>query len=166
MATSRERSFASSPSRIDRRLRHVPQALQGGRDAPGGAALPLGLADFADETLAFNAAERCFNEFRNQDGAIVLGILSRNATTGPSVWRFFTSRWQEAIDKFPANTLTRLVLGVPTFIKDPIFADQVAAFHESHPISGEQRIVDQAIERMRVGLTFAPHCALSSRTSS
>jgi puromycin-sensitive aminopeptidase len=114
-----------------------------------------GLADFADETLAFNAAERCFNEFRNQDGAIVLGILSRNATTGPSVWRFFTSRWQEAIDKFPANTLTRLALGIPTFIKDPIFADQVAAFHESHPISGEQRIVDQAIERMRVGLTFA-----------
>jgi puromycin-sensitive aminopeptidase len=114
-----------------------------------------GLGDFADEQLAFNAAERCYREFRNQDGAIVLGILSRNATTGPSVWRFFTSRWEENIAKFPANTLSRLVLGVPTFIKDPEFAEHVAAFHESHPISGEQRTVEQAIERMRVGLTFA-----------
>jgi len=114
-----------------------------------------GLGDFADETLAFNAAERCYREFRNQDGAIVLGILSRNATTGPSVWRFFTSRWEETLEKFPANTLSRLALGIPLFIKDPIFADQVAAFHEGHPLAGEQRTVEQAIERMRVGLTFA-----------
>jgi puromycin-sensitive aminopeptidase len=114
-----------------------------------------GLADFADETLAFNAAERCYREFRNQDGAIVLGILSRNPTTGPSVWRFFTSRWEETIEKFPANTLSRLALGIPLFIKDPIFAEHVATFHESHPLAGEQRTVEQAIERMRVGLTFA-----------
>jgi puromycin-sensitive aminopeptidase len=114
-----------------------------------------GLADFADETLAFNAAERCYHEFRNQDGAIVLGLLSRNATTGPSVWRFFTSRWQETLEKFPANTLSRLALGIPLFIKDPVFSEQVATFHESHPIPGEQRTVEQAIERMRVGLTFA-----------
>jgi len=113
-----------------------------------------GLGDFADETLAFNAAERCYREFRNQDGAIVLGILSRNATTGPSVWRFFTSRWEETIEKFPANTLSRLALGIPLFIKDPIFAEQVATFHESHPLAGEQRTVEQAIERMRVGLAF------------
>jgi hypothetical protein len=113
-----------------------------------------GLADFADETLAFNAAERCYNEFRNQDGAIVLGLLSRNATTGPAVWRFFTSRWQETIEKFPANTLSRLALGIPTYIADPVFAEQVADFHESHPLAGEQRTVEQAIERMRVGLAF------------
>ena len=113
-----------------------------------------GLADFADETLAFNAAERCYNEFRNQDGAIVLGLLSRNATTGPAVWRFFTSRWQETIEKLPANTLSRLALGIPTYIADPVFAEQVADFHESHPLAGEQRTVEQAIERMRVGLAF------------
>jgi hypothetical protein len=30
----------------------------------------------------------------------------------------------------------------------------VADFHESHPLAGEQRTVEQAIERMRVGLAF------------
>ena len=29
------------------------------------------------------------------------------------------------------------------------------AFHDEHPLGGEQRIVEQNIERMRVGLTFA-----------
>jgi aminopeptidase N len=113
-----------------------------------------GLANFADEALALDAAERCYHEFRNQDGASVLGILSRNSTTGPSVWRYLTSRWQESLERFPANTQTRLTLGVPTFIKDPAFAQEVASFHESHPLSGEQRTVDQAIEQMRVGLSF------------
>jgi puromycin-sensitive aminopeptidase len=114
-----------------------------------------GLADFADEAHALDAAQRCYDEFRNQDGAIVLGLLSRNATTGPTIWRFFTSRWDENVAKFPGNTLSRLVLGVPTFIRDEAFGDEVAAFHESHPLGGEQRTVQQAIERMRVGLRFA-----------
>jgi puromycin-sensitive aminopeptidase len=114
-----------------------------------------GLADFADEAHALDAAQRCYDEFRNQDGAIVLGLLSRNATTGPTVWRFFTGRWDENVNKFPGNTLSRLVLGVPTFIRDEAFANEVAAFHESHPLGGEQRTIEQAIERMRVGLHFA-----------
>ena len=137
-ATSRAPSFVSSPQRTD------PVTTTRFSSATSSAATPQeeqrylwGLADFADETLAFNAAERCYNEFRNQDGAIVLGMLSRNATTGPAVWRFFTSRWEETIEKFPANTLSRLALGIPTYIADPVFAEQVADFHESHPLAGE-----------------------------
>ena len=114
-----------------------------------------GLADFADHDHALDAAQRCYDEFRNQDGAIVLGLLSRNAVTGPAVWRYFTDRWDENVAKFPGNTLSRLVLGVPTFIRDEAFADEVAAFHQSHPLGGEQRTIEQAIERMRVGLRFA-----------
>ncbi|NNN01830.1 MAG: M1 family metallopeptidase [Acidimicrobiaceae bacterium] len=114
-----------------------------------------GLAEFPDETTALDAAEKCFSEFRNQDAPIVLGILSRNETTGPSVWRFTTSRWAEAVEKFPPNTLTALALGIPTFIRDAAFADQVEQFHAQNTLSGEQRTVDQQIERMRIGLTFA-----------
>jgi len=114
-----------------------------------------GLADFADERIALDAAEKCFSEFRNQDAPIVLGILSRNIQTGPSVWRYATSRWDEALEKFPPSTHTRLALGVPTFIRDAAFADEVEKFHSQHPLRGEQRTIDQQIERMRVGLAFA-----------
>jgi len=115
----------------------------------------FGLGGFSEERVALDAAEKCFSEFRNQDSAIVLGILSRNAKTGPAVWKYLTKRWDEAAEKFPANSLSRLTLGVPTFINDESFADEVEKFHTEHPLVGEQRTVEQAIERMRIGLTFA-----------
>jgi puromycin-sensitive aminopeptidase len=114
-----------------------------------------GLAEFPDEQLALRAAEMCFSEFRNQDSAIVLGLLSRNAETGPLVWKFLTSRWDEAMEKFPLNSHSRLAMGIPTFFRDEAFANEVEAFHTTHPIGGEQRTVQQQIERMRVGLSFS-----------
>jgi hypothetical protein len=78
-----------------------------------------------------------------------------NATTGPSVWRLIASRWDEALAKFPPNTLSYMTLGIRTFINDAALADEVEAFHTSHQLSGEQRTVQQNIELMRVGLTFA-----------
>ncbi|MHB2027914.1 MAG: M1 family metallopeptidase [Acidimicrobiales bacterium] len=114
-----------------------------------------GLGEFNDERVALDAAEKCFSEFRSQDGAIVLALLSRNATTGPSVWKYLTSRWDEAIAKFPQNSHDRLAMGVATFINDEDFADTVEAFHTEHPVFGGQRTVVQALERMRVGISFA-----------
>ncbi len=113
------------------------------------------LGEFSDEATALDAARRCFDEFRNQDGPIVLGLMTMNAHTGPAVWRYVTSRWDEALEKFPPSTQKRLALGVNTFIADAPFAEEVAAFHQSHPLAGDQRGVEQQIERMRVGLRFA-----------
>jgi hypothetical protein len=114
-----------------------------------------GLADFADEEIALDAAEKCFGTFRNQDSAIMLGLLSMNRVSGPAVWRYVTRRWDEALDRFPPATHARLAAGVPTFITDGAFADEVEAFHTEHSLGGEQRMIEQQLERMRVGLAFA-----------
>jgi puromycin-sensitive aminopeptidase len=114
-----------------------------------------GLADFSDERIALDAAEKSFSTFRKQDGAIELGLLSMNRVTGPTVWKYFTNRWDEALDVFPPSTLARLAMGVPTFITDQAFADRVEKFHTEHSLGGEQRMVEQQLERMRVGLAFA-----------
>jgi puromycin-sensitive aminopeptidase len=113
------------------------------------------LADFGDPRIALNAAQKCFSTFRTQDGAIELGLLSTNRVTGPRVWQYFTERWDEALEKFPPSTLSRLAAGVPTFITDEAFATSVEKFHTEHSLGGEQRMVDQQLERMRVGLRFA-----------
>ena len=114
-----------------------------------------GLADFADERVALDAAARCFSEFRNQDAPILLGLLTRNVVTGPTVWRLVASRWDEALEKFPLSNHVRLALGVPTFIRDEDFAREVADFYQAHHLPGEQKTIDQQIERLRVGLAFA-----------
>ncbi len=113
-----------------------------------------GLADFPDETVALDAAEKCFSEFRGQDGPIVLGLLGRNRVSGPAVWRFLTAQWDEAVTKFSGNLLLRTVTGIPNYITDRAFAAEVEAFHRAHPIAGEERRLEQLFERMRVGLDF------------
>jgi len=113
------------------------------------------LMGFSEERVALDAADRCFNFFRSQDASILIGLLSSNATTGPAVWKVATARWDQAITTFPTNTLSYLTHGVRTFINDPAFADVVETFHRDHPLGGEQKAVQQNLERMRVGLTFA-----------
>lgn len=114
-----------------------------------------GLSGFNEERVALDATERCFDEIRTQDSSATLGLLSMNAVSGPSVWRQIASRWDEAHAKFPPNTLSFLTLGLRTYINDVSFADEVEEFHTTHRLSGEQKTVEQNLERMRVGLTFA-----------
>lgn len=114
-----------------------------------------GFMSFNEERVALDAADKAFSEFRNQDASSIIGILTSNAQTGPAVWRFATARWDEALKKFPVNTLSYLTLGIRTFINDATFADEVEKFHRDHPLGGEQKAVQQGVERMRVGLTFA-----------
>jgi puromycin-sensitive aminopeptidase len=113
------------------------------------------LGEFPDLNTARDVTERCFGEFRNQDAPLLIALLTTNAVTGPSVWRAVTARWDEALATFPPSLLVRLTLGVSTFITDAAFADTVEAFHRSHTLGGDQRTVEQYLERMRVGLAFA-----------
>ena len=85
----------------------------------------------------------------------MLGFLSTNKVTGRKIWEFISKRWDEAMEKFPLNTHSRLAMGIPTFFQDEAFADTVEKFHNDHPLGGEQRTIQQQIERMRVGLAFA-----------
>jgi puromycin-sensitive aminopeptidase len=114
------------------------------------------LSGFGDDRIGVDAANKCFaGEIRSQDASGTLGLLSMNAVSGPAVWRVITSRWDEAFKKFPPNTMSYMTLGVRTYINDAAFADEVEAFHDAHRLPGEQKTVQQNIERMRVGLTFA-----------
>ena len=114
------------------------------------------LGSFNDRAVALDAADRCLRDFRSQDGPLILPALMRNETTGPAVWRLLTSRWDEAMSRFSPSLHARLAAGVTTFILDPELADEVAAFHEAHPVvGGYPASVEQWIERMRVGQAFA-----------
>ena len=116
----------------------------------------LALGGFSDEAVALDAAEKCFSELRIQDAPIVLGTLTRNSVSGPAAWRYLTTRWDEALERFSSSHHSRLAGGISLFVKDPAFAEEVIAFHEAHPVSGGYPAsVPQQLERLRIGLTFA-----------
>ncbi len=113
------------------------------------------VSDFPDLQIARDVIRRCFEEFRVQDAPMILGMLTANSVVGADVWRMVTGRWDEALAAFPPSLMVRLTVGIPTFVQDPALADAVTAFHHSHPLGGDQRTVEQYLERMRVGLAFA-----------
>jgi puromycin-sensitive aminopeptidase len=112
------------------------------------------LADFFDEATSFDVAERAFSEFRSQDGPILFAFLTHNQKNGPAMWRYVTRRWDEALAHFPPQMASDMVSGVNSFITDRALAREVEAFHAEHSVGGEQRLVDQLLEQMRVGLDF------------
>jgi len=114
----------------------------------------MALGWIGDEKDLLRAAELCFSTFRNQDGGPMLGFYGANRISGPAVWRYVTSRWDEAIAHFPHNLHTRLVGGISTYITDEAFAKEVEAFQTSHVLAGRQKTVEQGIERMWVGIAF------------
>jgi puromycin-sensitive aminopeptidase len=114
----------------------------------------MALGWIEDEKELLRAAELCFSEFRNQDGGPMLGFYGTNRVSGAAVWRYVTSRWDEAIAHFPINLHTRIVGGISTYVTDEVFAKEVEQFHKTHILDGRQKTVDQAIERMWVGITF------------
>ena len=112
----------------------------------------LGL--FGERSLARETAELCFTEVRNQDAPVVLAVLMRHRESGPDIWRYLTSRWDEALQRFPAYLHPRLALGLPTYITDEAFSREVEQFHVEHSLGAQQRPVNQAIEQMHAGLAF------------
>jgi len=113
------------------------------------------LAEFPDEAQALETARRAFDEFRNQDGPILLGLLVNSRANGPAVWRYLTSRWSDVQSKFAPNLHVRVTSGVTKFALDEKFADEVEAFHLAHPLAVGQRTLVQYLERMRIASSFA-----------
>jgi hypothetical protein len=111
------------------------------------------LTEFRDEKVALDVAAKCFDTFRLQESNIVMGLAVGNAVAGSAVWRYLVSRWDEAVAKFPPNTLYRVASGVVGFITDEAFAKEVEAFHVAHPVPS-QRTVLQYIELMNTGIGF------------
>jgi puromycin-sensitive aminopeptidase len=113
------------------------------------------LADFPEEAQALETARQAFDEFRNQDGPILLGLLVNSRANGPAVWRYLTSRWSDVQTKFAPNLHVRVTGGVTKFALDEQFANEVEAFHLAHPLAVGQRTLVQYLERMRIAANFA-----------
>ena len=66
-----------------------------------------------------------------------------------------TSRWDEALARFPSNAHARMVGGITTFITDAELIADVETFIAEHPLAGGQRTVTQFLERLHIGQAFA-----------
>jgi hypothetical protein len=112
------------------------------------------LAAFPDTELGAHTFELALHDVRTQDAPyLIIGLLT-NRVTGPSVFDMLTEHWDEALERFPANSHARMLQGVRTLCGDPAVARRVTEFLSSHPLRAGQRSVDQAVERLWINVGF------------
>ena len=91
---------------------------------------------------------------RTQDAPYLLRETLTNRDNGAAALAFVTDRWAEITERFPANSIPRLVSGIRAVRERPL-AERAVAFLAEHPIPQGALQVRQHIERMWVTVALA-----------
>lgn len=108
------------------------------------------LADFDAPELVVRTVEFAFSdEVKTQNAPFVIGRTIANRINGHRAWSMLRERWTEANERFPTNTIVRMVDAVKTLDRTAA-VEETAAFFASHPIPQGAKTLAQILERQRV----------------
>jgi puromycin-sensitive aminopeptidase len=117
--------------------------------------LLLALARFRDPAAFQRTLELGLSgDVRTQDAPYMLMEALGSRDNAAAAWTFVSSRWDEIEQRFPANSLSRLISGIRA-VRDRRLAEQVAPFTAEHPIPQGELQVRQHVERMWVTVALA-----------
>jgi len=112
------------------------------------------LAAFPSPDLCRRSFELALGEVRTQNAPYLVRDLLANRDGGPAVWDRVTTEWATIVERFPNNSLPRMVDGVRLLCGDAKLAGDVASFLDDHPLATGERTVRQILERLRVNVAF------------
>ncbi len=98
-------------------------------------------------------------DVRSQDGPYVLLRALTNREAGRSAWQFTTAHWEALTDRFPSNSVARMLEGVTALDSDEM-VEEVAAFMKAHWVPQGEKQIAQHLERQRI------NAALRTREST
>jgi puromycin-sensitive aminopeptidase len=113
------------------------------------------LARFRDaDALARTLELSLSGGVRTQDAPYLLGETLANRDNAAAAWAFVSGRWGEIAERFPDNSIPRLVGGIRS-VRDRALATEIVAFLAEHPIPQGELQVRQHVERMWVTVALA-----------
>ncbi|MDY7102063.1 MAG: M1 family metallopeptidase [Actinomycetota bacterium] len=108
------------------------------------------LAEFDDDGLIDTVLDRCrTGEIRTQDSPFVIMRALGNRGQGERVWAFVKANWDELLERFPTNSISRMVGGVRSLNTPELVAD-TQAFFADHPVPQGAKTVEQHLEKQAV----------------
>lgn len=108
------------------------------------------LADFDSESLVLRTCELAMSDaVKTQNAPFLLRLAIANRNHGPKAWEFVRRNWDEANERFPSNTIIRMIDSVK-LLNTPEHVADVQAFFAEHPIEQAIKTQDQILERQRV----------------
>jgi puromycin-sensitive aminopeptidase len=111
------------------------------------------LAAFPSRALAERTLAMTLGEIRSQNAPFVLLHLLGNRDVNDLAWSFAKEHWEQIVERFPDNTIPRLLGGVVA-LSTPEQAADVEAFVAAHPVPQAAKTVEQHLERLRVNVAF------------
>jgi puromycin-sensitive aminopeptidase len=117
-----------------------------------------GMARFSEPDLVERVLEMTLDEFRTQNAAFVLAVMLANKRTQDRAWAHVKANWDTILDRYPPNTVVRMLETVRTFVKpggDDSLARDAKEFLASHRVPSGERTVMQSLERLEVNVAFA-----------
>jgi puromycin-sensitive aminopeptidase len=110
------------------------------------------LAEFPTAEQMARTCDVAFSgEVKTQNAPFLLARAIANREHGAAAWSVVRSRWAEANERFPSNTIVRMVDTV-RLLTDPAVAADVQAFFSEHPIPQAGATLAQVLERQRVNV--------------
>jgi puromycin-sensitive aminopeptidase len=102
-----------------------------------------------DRTLAFAMTD----EVKTQNAPFVISRCISHRDHGERAWRFLRHHWDVANERFPQNTIARMVDPVKTLTSPAQRAD-VAAYFSEHDIPQSHKALLQTLERQGVNVAL------------
>ena len=92
-------------------------------------------------------------DVRTQNAPYLLAACLANRDNAPAAWTAVRERWAEINERFPSNSIARMLNGMTT-VSDPVLATEIEDFLAAHPVAQARQTVAQALERMRVSVAL------------
>ena len=108
------------------------------------------LADFPTQEQIHRTIDLALSgEVKTQDAPFLLNRCIANRAHGSSAWAIVRKQWPELLERFPNNTIVRMVGSITTLTTPHLVAD-VQSFFSEHPIPQATKTLEQLLERQRV----------------
>jgi puromycin-sensitive aminopeptidase len=108
------------------------------------------LAEFDDESLVRRTCDFAMSDsVKTQNAPYLLRLCIANRNHGATAWSFVRRHWDEANERFPSNSISRMIDSVQLLNTPELVAD-VQAFFAEHPIEQAIKTQEQILERQRV----------------
>ncbi len=111
------------------------------------------LARFEDPALVERMLALSVDGMRTQDAPYVLGRALANRHASERVWRFIRDDWAALNERFPSNSIVRMLGGLAS-LTDAALAGDVRAFFADHDVPQGAKTLAQHLERMQVNVAL------------
>ncbi|MHB8438484.1 MAG: M1 family metallopeptidase [Acidimicrobiales bacterium] len=118
-----------------------------------------GLAGFPDPVLGTRTYAIALDEARSQDAPFVVASLLASRAHGTATWDRVVAQWDDLLQRFPENLVTRMLESAKWLCRDPGLADSVARHLLDHPLPSGQRTIAQTVELLGVNVGLAARVA-------